>query len=48
MLELAETPRWRRMAAKVETDWINEMKAKNIDGAKLASEARSLIAKYQK
>jgi hypothetical protein len=25
-----------------------EMKGKNIDGAKLVSEARSLIAKYQK
>jgi TRAP-type C4-dicarboxylate transport system substrate-binding protein len=47
-LDLAETQRWRRTAATVETDWINEMKAKNIDGAKLASEARALIAKYQK
>ena len=47
-LDLAETQRWRRTAATVETDWINEMKAKNIDGAKLVSEARSLISKYQK
>jgi TRAP-type transport system periplasmic protein len=47
-LDLAETQRWRRTAATVETDWINEMKGKNIDGAKLVSEARSLIAKYQK
>ena len=47
-LDLAETQRWRRTAATVETDWVNEMKGKNIDGAKLASEARSLIAKYQK
>ena len=47
-LDVAETQRWRRTAATVETDWINEMKGKNIDGAKLVSEARSLIAKNQK
>ncbi|MGE0098435.1 MAG: TRAP transporter substrate-binding protein [Hydrogenophaga sp.] len=45
-LDAAETQRWRRTAATVETDWINEMKGKNIDGAKLVSEARALIAKY--
>jgi TRAP-type transport system periplasmic protein len=47
-LDVAETQRWRRTAATVETDWVNEMKGKNIDGAKLLSEARSLIAKYQR
>lgn len=47
-LDLAETQRWRRTAATVETDWVNEMKGKNIDGAKLLSEARALIAKYQR
>ena len=47
-LELAEVQRWRRTASTVETDWINEVKAKGIDGAKLASEARTLIAKYNK
>jgi TRAP-type transport system periplasmic protein len=47
-LDIAETQRWRRTASTVETDWINEMKAKNIDGAKLVSEARSLIDKYSK
>ena len=47
-LELAEVQRWRRTASTVETDWVNEVKAKGIDGAKLASEARSLIAKYSK
>lgn len=47
-LELAEVQRWRRTASTVETDWINEVKAKGIDGAKLASEARALIAKYAK
>ena len=47
-LDLAETQRWRRTAATVETDWVNEMKGKNIDGAKLVSEARALIAKHSK
>ncbi|MBW0169517.1 MAG: TRAP transporter substrate-binding protein [Hydrogenophaga sp.] len=47
-LDIAETQRWRRTAATVETDWINEMKGKNIDGTKLLSEARALIAKYQR
>lgn len=47
-LELAEVQRWRRTASTVETDWVNEVKGKGIDGAKLASEARALIAKYNK
>jgi TRAP-type C4-dicarboxylate transport system substrate-binding protein len=47
-LDVAETQRWRRTASTVETDWVNEMKGKGIDGARLASEARSLIAKYAK
>jgi len=47
-LEAAETQRWRRTAATVETDWINEMKGKGIDGAKLVSEARALIDKHSK
>lgn len=47
-LDVHETERWRRTASTVEADWINEVKAKGIDGAKLASEARGLIAKYQR
>ena len=47
-LDVQETQRWRRTAATVETDWVNEVKAKGIDGAKLAAEARALIAKYQR
>ncbi|WP_182119965.1 TRAP transporter substrate-binding protein [Acidovorax sp. FHTAMBA] len=47
-LDQAETQRWRRTAASVETDWINEVKGKGIDGAKLAAEARALIAKHSK
>jgi TRAP-type C4-dicarboxylate transport system substrate-binding protein len=47
-LDAAETQRWRRTAATVETDWINEMKGKGLDGAKLVSEARSFVAQYRK
>jgi TRAP-type C4-dicarboxylate transport system substrate-binding protein len=47
-LDAAETQRWRRTAATVETDWVAEMKGKNIDGAKLAAEARALLAKYNR
>ena len=47
-LDVHETERWRRTASTVESDWINEVKAKGIDGAKLASEARALIGKYQR
>ncbi len=48
LLDTAETQRWRRTASSVETDWINEMKGKNIDGAKLVADARALIAKHQR
>ncbi|MFC7461350.1 TRAP transporter substrate-binding protein [Hydrogenophaga defluvii] len=47
-LDVAETQRWRRTAGSVETDWVNEMKGKNIDGARLVSEARALIAKHSR
>jgi TRAP-type C4-dicarboxylate transport system substrate-binding protein len=47
-LDINETQRWRRTAAAVETDWVNEMKGKGIDGAKLAAEARALVDKYSK
>ena len=47
-LDAAETQRWRRTASVVETDWINEVKGKGIDGAKLAAEARALIKKHQR
>ncbi|GLS13792.1 C4-dicarboxylate ABC transporter substrate-binding protein [Hydrogenophaga electricum] len=43
-LDVAETQRWRRTAATVETDWINEVRGKGLDGAKLVAEARALIA----
>ncbi len=47
-LDVAETQRWRRTASAVETDWINEVKGKGIDGTRLAAEARALIKKHQR
>ncbi|MDQ7742951.1 TRAP transporter substrate-binding protein [Hydrogenophaga pseudoflava] len=47
-LELAEVQRWKRTAGSVESDWVKDMQAKNIDGARLVSEAKSLIGKYDK
>lgn len=47
-LDAAEVQRWKRTAGTVESDWVNDMKAKNIDGARLVSEARALIAKHSK
>lgn len=45
-LDAAETQRWRRTASAVESDWIKEVKAKGIDGAKLVAEARAAIAQH--
>jgi TRAP-type C4-dicarboxylate transport system substrate-binding protein len=47
-LDAAETKRWQTTAAAVEADWVKEMQGKNIDGTKLVSEARGLIAKHSK
>ncbi len=47
-LDAAETQRWRKTAADVETMWVDEVKAKGIDGVKLAAAARALVAKYTK
>jgi TRAP-type C4-dicarboxylate transport system substrate-binding protein len=47
-LDAAETKRWQAAAVAVEADWIKEVQGKNIDGAKLVSEARALIAKHNK
>jgi TRAP-type C4-dicarboxylate transport system substrate-binding protein len=47
-LELAEVQRWKRTAGSVESDWVKDMQAKNIDGARLVSEAKALISKYDK
>lgn len=48
VLEPAEVQRWRRTAGAVESDWVKEMQSKGIDGAKLLSEAKALVAQYDK
>jgi TRAP-type C4-dicarboxylate transport system substrate-binding protein len=47
-LDTAEVQRWRRTASAVESDWLKDMKGKNIDGDRLVSEAKALIANYEK
>ena len=47
-LEAAEVQRWRRTASTVESDWVNEVKGKGIDGARLLAEAKAAMAKYSK
>ncbi len=47
-LDAAETQRWRRTAATVEADWIEEVGKRGIDGKQLAAEARALIAKHSR
>ena len=48
LLDAAETQRWRRTAAAVESEWIADVKGKGIDGVKLAADARALVSKYAK
>jgi len=45
-LDAGETKRWQTAAMAVEADWVKEVQGKNIDGAKLVSEARALIARH--
>ena len=47
-LDAAETQRWRTAAASVETDWVNDVKGKGIDGASLAADARAAIDRHAK
>ncbi|MCA3629598.1 MAG: TRAP transporter substrate-binding protein [Methylobacterium sp.] len=43
-----EKNRWIKATEPVHAAWIEQMKAKNIDGAALIAEVKSLIAKYEK
>ncbi len=45
-LDAAETKRWKEAAQKVQAEWIDEMKAKGIDGKQLVDDVRALVAKY--
>jgi TRAP-type C4-dicarboxylate transport system substrate-binding protein len=44
----AEKAKWIAACAPVTAKWIDDVKAKNLDGAKLVAAARELIAKYDK
>ncbi|PPD16184.1 MAG: C4-dicarboxylate ABC transporter [Methylobacterium sp.] len=43
-----EKARWIKATEPVHAAWIEQMKAKNIDGAALIAEVKSLVAKYEK
>ena len=47
-IDSAEKARWIKATEPVYTAWIEQMKAKNIDGAKLVEAARALVAKHDK
>ena len=47
-LDVAEVQRWRRTASTVESDWVNEVKGKGIDGARLLAEAKAAMARHSK
>jgi TRAP-type transport system periplasmic protein len=47
-LSAEEKARWIKATEPVYTAWIEQMKAKNIEGAKLVEAARALVAKYDK
>ncbi|MBI1245074.1 MAG: C4-dicarboxylate ABC transporter [Alphaproteobacteria bacterium] len=41
-----EKARWVKATAHVTTDWVEQMKGRNIDGAKLIASMKSLLAKH--
>ena len=43
----AEIARWRKVVQPVYDEWIKEMDAKGLDGAKLVATAEQLVAKYR-
>jgi TRAP-type C4-dicarboxylate transport system substrate-binding protein len=47
-LSEAEVQRWAKASEPVEAEWIKEVSAKGVDGAKLLEEARGLIKQYEK
>ena len=47
-LDAAETDRWRQASLAVESDWVNEVKAKGADGTALVKQMRTLMTKYAK
>jgi TRAP-type transport system periplasmic protein len=48
VLDEAEKARWVKATEPVTAAWIEQVKAKNLDGAKLIEAARALVAKHAK
>jgi TRAP-type transport system periplasmic protein len=48
VLDAAEKARWAKACEPVTAAWIEQVKAKNLDGAKLIEAARALVAKHAK
>lgn len=48
VLDDAERQRWVKATEPVTAAWIEQVKAKGLDGAKMVADARALIAKYAK
>ena len=46
MLSAEETAQWKKAAEPVRTEWVEELKAKNIDGNKLIADVEALLRKY--
>jgi TRAP-type C4-dicarboxylate transport system substrate-binding protein len=44
----AEKANWMKACEPVTAKWIEDMKGRNLDGAKLVAQARELVAKYDK
>jgi TRAP-type transport system periplasmic protein len=44
----AEKDRWIKATEPVYAAWIEQMKAKNLDGARMIADAKALVAKYDK
>ena len=47
-LDEAEKAKWIKACEPVTAAWIEQVKAKGLDGAKLVAEAKALVAKYSK
>jgi TRAP-type C4-dicarboxylate transport system substrate-binding protein len=47
-ISVEEKAKWVKACEPVTAKWIEDMKAKNIDGAKLIQAAKALVAKYDK
>lgn len=46
-LSQEETANWKKAAEPVRTEWVEELKAKNVDGNKLMADVEALLKKYE-